>query len=107
MVVSRKPGILSCQFGAESDKGEVGNSTLHGDSENEESTFINFQPKSMSFKFDMEFKPPDNVSTSYPNHINESLFGIVKAKIRLYKENVNSTFNYHNKGYVLKDHFLL
>lgn len=93
LVVSRKPDILSCQLGAESDKGEVRNSTSHGDCSNEESTFINFQPKSMSFNFDMEFTPSDNISTSYPNHINESLFGIVNAKIRLYKEDVNSTFN--------------
>lgn len=93
MLVSRKPSIPSCYLGAESDKGEVGNSTSH----DEESTYINFQPKSMSFKFNMEFKPSDNLTTSYPNHISESLFGIVNAKIRLYKEDVNSTFDYFIK----------
>ena len=79
----------TCRLGAESDKGEVGNSTLHGDCEKEESTFINFQPKSLSYTFVTSFEMPKNMP-SYPIHIHESHFGVVHAEVKLYKEDLNS-----------------
>uniref|UniRef100_A0A8W8KS87 C-type lectin domain-containing protein n=1 Tax=Magallana gigas TaxID=29159 RepID=A0A8W8KS87_MAGGI len=54
----KKPHIETCRIGAESDRGEVGNSTSHGECQNEESTYINFQPKSMSFKLITAFETP-------------------------------------------------
>nr|XP_022322784.1 C-type lectin mannose-binding isoform-like [Crassostrea virginica] len=86
--VSKEAHIETCRLGAESDKGEVGNSTSHGDCEKEESTYINFQPKSLSYTFVTSFDTLNNMP-SKPIHIHESRFGVVHAEIRLYKEDLN------------------
>ena len=66
----------------------MGNSTSHGDCEKEESTYINFQPKSLSYTFMTSFETPENI----PNltYIHEYLFGVVNAEVTLYKEDLNS-----------------
>lgn len=87
-LVSKKPHIDICRLGAESDRGEVGNSTSHGECEKEESTYIKFQPKSLSFKFVTAFDTPKGLPEK-PTHINEYHFGVVHAEVSLYKENIN------------------
>nr|XP_022322779.1 uncharacterized protein LOC111124212 [Crassostrea virginica] len=87
--LSKEAHIVTCRLGAESDKGEVGNSTSHGDCEKEESTYINFQPKSLSYTFVTSFEMPNNMPP-YPIHINESHFGVVHAEVTLYKEDLKS-----------------
>lgn len=87
-LVSKKPHILTCRLGAESDKGVMRNSTSHGDCEKEESTYINFQPKSLSFKFVMLFEMPKNL-TNTPIHIHDYHFGVVQSEVIVYKENLH------------------
>lgn len=88
VIVSKKPRIETCRIGAESDRGEIGNSTSHGECQKEESTYINFQPKSMSFKFVTAFDTP-NGSPEQPIHIHEYHFGLVHAEVSLYKQSIN------------------
>lgn len=85
--LSKKPLIEVCRLGAESNKGEVGNSTSHGNCEKEESTYINFQPKSLSFKFDMIFHTLKGLPEK-PIHIHDYHFGLVHTDVLLYKENI-------------------
>lgn len=86
-LVLKKPHIETCRIGAESERGEVGNSTSHGECQNEESTYINFQPKSMSFKLITAFETPKGLPEK-PTHIHEYHFGVVHAEVSLYKQNI-------------------
>lgn len=85
--VSKKPRIETCRLGAESDRGEVGNSTSHGEGQKEKSTYINFQPKSLSFNFVTAFDTPKGLPEK-PTHIHEYHFGVVHAEVSLYKQNI-------------------
>lgn len=90
ILVTKKPHILTCHLGAESSKGDVGNSTTSGECENEKSTYINFQPASLSFKFTMVFEMPHNIP-SKPDYITEYQFGVVYSEVQLNKENLQGS----------------
>lgn len=81
-LASKKPRIETCRIGAESDRGEVRNSTSHGECQKEKSTYINFQPKSLSFKFVTAFDTLKGLPEK-PIHIHEYHFGIVHAEVSL------------------------